>query len=132
MTIEASAPAAVVSRALGVHFSSVESEGKQFVAADSAPVVPASVADVMLGINGLQPYLHAVKLSRIKSYDATKPPYYPQAFVTGYSASGLGNAGQNTTTAIIIDVFPNQTDVVAYWTLTGISQSWDNITLIQT
>jgi kumamolisin len=132
MTIEASAPAAVVSRALGVHFSRVLSEGREYVAADTAPVVPASLAPVLLGVNGLQPYLHAVKLSRIGRYDETRPPYYSQAFVSGYGATGLGNAGQNTTTAIIIDVFPLQTDVTAYWTLTGVSQTWDNITLIQT
>jgi kumamolisin len=132
MTIDASAPAAVVARAFGVHFSTVQSEGKTYVAADSAPAVPASLAMDIDAINGLQPYLHAVKMSRIRKYDATNPPYYPQAFVTGYGATGLGAAGQNTTTAIIIDVFPNQTDVTAYWTLTGISQSWDNVTLIQT
>lgn len=132
MTIEASAPAAVVARALGVHFSTVMSEGRQYVAADSAPVVPASIAGAVDAINNLQPYLHAVKLTRFKTYDATTPPFYSQAFVTGYGATGLGNAGQNTATAIIIDVFPMQTDVTAYWTLTGVSQSWDNITLIQT
>jgi kumamolisin len=132
MVIQASAPAAVVSRALGVHFARIQSEGREYVAADSAPRLPAAIAEAVMSINGLQPQLHAVKMSRVKKYDETNPPFYPQAFVNGYGAAGLGNAGLNTITAIIIDVFPNRSDLTEYWTLTGVSQKQDNIKLIQT
>lgn len=137
MTIWASAPVAVLQRALDVHFSRVRSEGKDYVAADTAPSLPRAVAGPVLAIAGLQPYLHAYKHRSIEvplvhTDSATSPPYYPQAFVTGYDATGLGNGGVGATTAIIIDVFPLASDLKAYWSQVGSTQKIKNVTFIQT
>lgn len=131
LTIEASGNAADVSRALGVHFSKIMSEGENFTAADSAPVIPATLAGVVLSINGLQPHLHAHKMSVVHPFSNTAVPYYAGAFVKAYGATSLGNGGANTTTAIVIDTFPKTTDLTKYWTTAGIAQSLSNITLIQ-
>lgn len=135
LTIHVSGDAAVVSRVFGVHFSRVQAEGKEFVASDSAPSLPASIASVVHSVNGLQPYLHAYKLSQIApmahTASATTPPFYAQAFVTGYSASGLGDGGRGTTTAIVIDTFPLASDLKQYWSTTGTPQKIKNITFIQ-
>lgn len=135
MTVELSGAAAVVSRVLGVHLSNIRSEGKDYVAADSAPSLPASIAHSVNSINGLQPQLHAYKTNSIQApiiqpASATSPPFYATAFITGYGATGLGNGGKGATTAIVIDVFPLESDLKAYWKLIGSTQKIGNITMI--
>ncbi len=44
----------------------------------------------------------------------------------------LAENGKGTTTAILIDTFPNATDVSDFWALTGVPQSLSDITFIQT
>lgn len=132
MTVQASGTAEQVSRALGVHFSRIESEGRAYVSADSAPSVPAGLAHAVQGINGLQPQAHAIKYSHVRKADATTPAYWAQAFLTGYGATGLGDGGAGTTTAIVIDVFPLKRDLTRYWTVTGTAQTLDNISFIKT
>ncbi len=132
LTIGVSGSAGNVARAFGVHFSRIVSEGHNFTAADSAPAIPISLAGAVLSINGLQPHLHAHKMNVIHPFSNTAVPYYAGAFVKAYGATGIGNGGANTTTAIIIDTFPKTTDLTKYWATAGIAQSLSNITLIQT
>lgn len=135
MSVQVSGNVALVSRAIGAHFSRVRSEGKDYVAADSAPSLPASIASSVHTIRGLQPYLHAYKMSQMAPMahtdSATSPPFWAQAFITGYSASGLGQAGRGTTTAIVIDTFPSASDLKKYWQTTGSTQKIKNFTFIQ-
>lgn len=131
MSVDVSGPAPVVARALGVHMSRIESEGKQFVAADSAPVVPAAIAATIESFGGLQPHLHMVHMHHINKLSATAPAYWSQAFLTAYNAVGVGNGGKNTTTAIVIDSFPLKSDLVKSWEVTGTPQKIGRISLIK-
>jgi kumamolisin len=135
MTVELSGNVAVVSRVLGVQFSRIRSEGKDYVASDSAPSLPASLARVVNSVNGLQPHQHAFKTSAtpaplIHTNSATSPPFYATAFISGYGATGLGAGGKGTTTAIIIDVFPLAEDLKAYWSRIGSTQKIKNVSFI--
>jgi kumamolisin len=140
LTIETSGPVATVSRAFGVHVSRITSEGATYNSADSAPHVPAALAETVLSVNGLQPQLHAMKLHAIKSGGMAGPqaqgspgstPYIPSDLLNAYGASGVGSTGAGATTAIVIDTFPNQSDLTSFWSQAGISQSLSNIDFIQ-
>jgi kumamolisin len=139
LTIRASSTAATVARALGVQFVTVTVEGHSFVSADREPAIPAALAPYVVGVNGLEPQLHAqTELQRERALGAAPltatggvPPYYPIDLLTAYHALGSGD-GKNTTTAIVIDTFPYLSDVQAFWSTVGVTQSLSNITLIQT
>ena len=136
MSVVVSGPVAVVSRAFNVHFARIRSEGREFVSADTAPSLPPAVASKVLSIVGLQPHLHAYKqsielpTSGIHIDSVTAPPFYGQAFTSGYGATGLGNEGLGATTAIAIDVFPLVSDLQKYFTTTGSTQTTSNYTMI--
>ena len=145
VTVEVAGSVGAVRAALHVRFRRVRVEGKEYIATDAAPVVPAAIAAVIEGINGLQPYRHLNKLIR---FGVTPPApaaraitpetvisgnYFPAGILEVYQALPyLKQNGQGTTTAILIDTFPNTSDVTAFWKLTGIPQSLNNITFIQT
>ena len=61
MSIDAQGTVAQARTALNVQFERVEVGGDQFIAAASVPSLPASVGRAVLGINGLQPFLHLNK-----------------------------------------------------------------------
>jgi kumamolisin len=89
-----------------------------------------------VGINGLQPYLHPNKhfIARPNSLSGTNPPYLPGQIAQAYDATGLYNFninGTGQTIAIVIDTFPNSSDLVSYWSTCNINQSINNIDFIQ-
>jgi kumamolisin len=131
LSIDVSGAAPEVSRALGVHFSRIAAEGKQFVAADTAPAIPADVAAKIEAFGGLQPHLHFVHQHQVNTQSATAAPYYAQAFLSAYNAEGVGNGGEGTTTAIVIDTFPLIKDLKQYWSITGTQQKANRISLIK-
>lgn len=131
MSVDVSGPAPVVSRALGTHFSRIESEGKQFVAADTAPRLPADLAAKIEAFGGLQPHLHFVHQHHMNTQSATAPAYWSQAFISAYNAEGVGNGGKGTTTAIVIDSFPLIKDLKQSWEITGTPQKVGRISLIK-
>jgi kumamolisin len=136
MTVWASGPVATVQRSLGVHFSRIRSEGRDYISADSAPSLPRAVAAPVLGVFGLQPqiraYSQAVQGPAMHTDSATAAPFFPQAFLSAYNAVRLGNGGLGTTTAIVIDSFPLTTDLRKYWKDTGTRQRIANVTFINT
>ena len=104
--VAAGGTVASVSRALGVSFTHIISEGQEYVSANSAPKAPAALAGIVASVNGLQPHLHMNKLS-ILNPQATSG-YSPTQIREAYAAAGLSETGANTTTAIIIDTFPKR------------------------
>jgi kumamolisin len=130
MTISASGRADLVARALGVHFAHIVSEGQDYVAADSAPAIPAALAGIVLAINGLQPQLHAHTLHVLTTPKAGTTPYLPSDLLNAYTATAAGT-GAGTTTAIVIDTLPKTKDLTSFWSIAGVPQSLSNITLIQ-
>ena len=87
----------------------------------------------MLGINGLQPYLHAhkhhIELKDVKSTARIRnqPPYYVKEIAHAYDADNTGYTGANTKTAILIDTFPLDSDLTAFWQANSIPQTLANI-----
>jgi kumamolisin len=143
VTVEAAGPVGALRRALHISFKRVTSEGAAFIASDEAPVVPAAIAAMIEGINGLQPYRHFDKQIRFAPPTAgSKAPgpnelitdnYFPLGILRVYQALPyLSESGKGTTTAILIDIFPHASDVEAFWKLTGAPQSLSNLTFIQT
>ncbi|HEY1708602.1 MAG TPA: S53 family peptidase [Rhizomicrobium sp.] len=138
LAVQVSGHVAEVTRALKVHFSHIQAEGVDMVSADTAPAIPAKLANIVLSINGLQPQqkahtMHVIKpLLAKEPLSSNAPPYFPKAFLTGYAAAGEGKAGVTSTTAIVIDTFPNPLDVNQFWIATGTPQSIGNISLILT
>ena len=59
--IEASGTAGQAGKALAVRFGRTEVGGRSFVAAVSAPSLPAALSGAVTGINGLQPFLRMNK-----------------------------------------------------------------------
>ena len=80
-------------------------------------------------MNGLQPHLHMNKLS-IMSPLATSG-YSPAQIRDAYAATGLSETGANTTTAIIIDTFPNRSDLTKFWNEGHVPQLQSNIAFIR-
>ena len=56
--------------------------------------------------------------------------FSPAGIRDAYAASGLPETGANTTTAIIIDTFPNKSDLTTFWKDAGVPQSLSNIKFI--
>src|SRR5271166_1590964 len=129
MTVAAGGAVASVSRALGISFMHIISEGQEYVSANSAPKAPAALSGIVASVNGLQPQLHMNKLS-ILSPQAT-PGFSPAGIRDAYAATGLSETGANTTTAIIIDTFPNRSDLTTFWNEGLVPQLQSNITFIQ-
>ncbi len=124
---------AQVQAALRTSFARVSFEGAEYTAAQSAPSLPASVAAPVLGINGLQPYLHAHRHhTAVKDLHPTpqiqnQPPYFVKEILHAYDADKTGYTGANTKTAILIDTFPLDTDLTAFWQANSIPQTLANI-----
>ena len=124
-----------------VKMQGVTVDGAAYVAATTAPSLPASIAGGVLGINDLQPYLQPRRHLRLPAARAADDPT-PQATTsspftvpqvlkaydaTNLSVSGTTVTGANQKIAIIIDAFPATTDLTAFWNANGISQSLSNI-----
>lgn len=130
LMVEVSGTAAVISQALDVDLEHVRAGGADYVTAVSAPAIPAALAPILLGVNGLQPHLHYHTNLMRAIHSNANSGFTPAGIKLAYSANKLTETGSGTTTAIIIDTFPNTSDLTAYWNLTGTNQSLSNITFI--
>jgi kumamolisin len=132
-----------VSQALQVEFGKVSSENRTFVSATTAPSLPASLAPMVLGVDGLQPHIHPRKHShRIETRSprfnseptpqiANQAPYLVNEIRKAYDADALQETGAGEKIAIVIDTFPKTTDLTTFWSLNAINQSLNNIEFIQ-
>ena len=128
ITVAAGGTVASVSRALGASFTHIISEGQEYVSASSAPKVPTALSGIVASVNGLQPQLHMNKLSILNPLATSG--YSPAQIREAYQAAGLSETGANTTTAIIIDTFPNKSDLTTFWSDAHVPQSLSKITFI--
>jgi kumamolisin len=127
-----------VAGALNVRFARVSFRGSEYTSAVSAPSVPAALAPVLLGINGLQPHIqmqkHIVKKQAVANGVNGSAPYFPGQLATAYNAAGLyasNVTGSGQAIAIVIDTWPSTSDLQAFWQNTNVNQSLDNIVLKQ-
>jgi len=124
-----------VAQAMQVNFARVTKEGKEYTSAVTAPSVPASIAPLLMGINGLQPHIRAHKHIIIPNAANGAAPYTPSQIAQAYQASGLYTSnitGAGQSIAIVIDTFPSTADLISFWKTYGVNQSINNIQFIQT
>jgi kumamolisin len=122
-----------IAKAFQVNFGKVTASGVEYTSAITAPSVPATVASVLVGINGLQPHLrknHHLVPFQPSSTTGNNPPFLPGQIAKAYSANGLNETGAGQTIAIVIDSVPATSDLTKFWTTCGIGQSLSNIQFI--
>ncbi len=140
-SIYATAPVGQIEDSLQVQMVRVSRDGFTYTAARNAPSLPVSVGAAVQGIGGLQPFRQAHKHSRRRLPSnsnrsalgtagpgapepspsiANSPPYLPGEILTAYNAAGLDLDGNGQTIAILIDTFPADTDMQAFWQQAGL------------
>lgn len=135
--IYARAKASQIAKSLEVNMVPVTKNGVTYTSAQNAPSLPADVANAVRSINGLQPYRQANKhLLKFLPADgnrtstaaaggaapniANAPPYLVSEILHAYNANGLGVSGKGQTIAILIDTFPEDADLTAFWAKNGV------------
>jgi kumamolisin len=134
--VYARAKASQIAKSLEVNMVPVTKNGVTYTSAQNAPSLPVEVAYAVRSINGLQPYRQANKhLLKVLLEDgnraspgaagvvpniANAPPYFVSEILHAYNANGLGVSGKGQTIAILIDTFPADTDLTAFWKKNGV------------
>jgi kumamolisin len=140
-TIYARAPVSQVEASLGVHMVRVTQDGHTYTSACDVPSLPDPVAGAVVHIGGLQPHRQAQKnfrRTRIAPADravvspaiANAPPYLVSEILKAYDGAGLGLTGAGQEVAILIDTFPLDSDLTAFWTANSVAGSLSRITKI--
>lgn len=128
-----------IEKSLAVSMVNVTKNGITYIAAQNVPSLPTDVGAPVHAIIGLQPFRHAQKhRARIlKSNNratldrnggpvpnvANSAPYLVSEILKAYNADGIGRTGKGQTIAILIDTFPNDDDLLAFWAANGITPS---------
>jgi kumamolisin len=136
LSIFASGTVAQMERVFATKFGRVNFQGVEYTSALAAPSLPAEVAAPVLGINGLQPYLHprshANKVpGRPQKLIGNAPPYTVSEIAKAYGANSTSTDGSGQKIGIVIDTFPNDSDLTAFWQFNGVPQSLNNIEKVQ-
>jgi kumamolisin len=119
---------------LSMNFARVTQDRTEYTSAISAPVVPASIGNLLVGINGLQPHLQMHPHIILNSTSGAGAPFEPSQLAQAYDASTLYNdniTGSGQTIAIVIDTFPLMSDLTAFWTDFGVNRGSSTVTFIQ-
>ena len=135
-SVYAQASVSQIEKSLAVKTVRVTKEGIAYTAAQNAPSLPADVGMNVRAIIGLQPFLMLNKHFRITRPKgdnreafvaetaaalapspniANHPPYLVSEILGAYNANGVGVTGQGQTIAILIDTFPKDSDLTAFW-----------------
>ena len=132
MAIFASGPVSQLTGKFSMKFARVMQDGTEYTSAITAPVVPADIRPLLIGINGLQPHLHPHR-HLINSTSGAGAPFEPSQLAQAYDATPLYNyniTGQGQTIAIVIDTFPNTSDLTAFWTDFGVNRGSATVSFI--
>jgi hypothetical protein len=130
---------AAVARAFQVNFARVAVGGMgEFTSAVTAPSVPSALSDAVLGIHGLQPHIrrHPVSLRQAagKGRPAASPNngngYSTSQIQFYYNASVPGANGAGQTIAIYAFGYPEKSDLTAFWSQEGVSDSLSQVTYV--
>ncbi len=145
--VYAKATVGTIEQSLGVKMISVTKKGVTYTAAKNAPSLPTAVGAAVHAIIGLQPFRHAHKHMAQKliqhnraSLDAhglpapniaNTPPYLVSEILHAFNADGLGVTGAGQTIAILIDTFPHDSDIVAFWKANGMDVDLSRIVKVK-
>jgi kumamolisin len=130
--VYARASAGQIERSLAVNMVRVTRDALTYTAAQNAPSLPAEVGKSVQAIIGLQPFRQAHKHFRkgvprsgnraslgrgqaLSPNIANSPPYIVQEILKAYNSNGLSVTGKGQTIAILIDTFPADADLEAFW-----------------
>ena len=136
LAVFASGSVSQIHRSLQADFAEVASDGQTYVSAITAPSVPVTLTQSVIGINGLQPHIRRHKHSRQLSVTASaqalgQPPFFPSDILKAYSGTGLNVDGTGQKIGIVIDTFPNNSDLTSFWSQTGVGQSLTKMEFVQ-
>lgn len=136
-SVYANATVGEIERSLEVKMVQVTKDGITSTAAQNAPSLPADIGAPVHAIIGLQPFRHAYKHrartltthnrakldpnGRPSPNVANAPPYLVSEILEAYNANGLGVTGKGQTIAILIDTFPADADLAAFWKANGVN-----------
>ncbi|HKM56734.1 MAG TPA: S53 family peptidase, partial [Isosphaeraceae bacterium] len=140
-SVYARASVSQIEKSLAIKTVRVTKEGVTYTAAQNAPSLPVDVGQAVHAIIGLQPYRKARKHFRMMSPReenrislgassgpavspspnvANRPPYLVSEILGAYNANHLDVTGRGQTIAILIDTFPTDTDLTAFWKANGV------------
>jgi len=150
-SVYASAPASQIEKSLQVNMVLVNRNGFTYTAARNAPSLPDDVGGPVQAIGGLQPFSQAHKhgkrrrpprgnrlgLGAANPASATPspnvanaPPYLASEILKAYHADKIPVNGHGQTIAILIDTFPNDGDLEAFWQHNNVPVTLSQITKI--
>ncbi|HEY3789252.1 MAG TPA: protease pro-enzyme activation domain-containing protein, partial [Urbifossiella sp.] len=106
--------------------------GVDYNTAQANPTLPAAIAAPVLGVNGLQPYLHPHNHIVKRPFGASpalgnRPPFLVSEILGAYDGKNLGVNGTGETIAILIDSVPLNGDLLSFWSANSIPQTLGNI-----
>ncbi len=146
--IWAQAPASVVESVLQVKMVPVTRDGITYLSAANPPSLPSDIGAPVHAILGLQPFRRAQKHFRARFSRsaanrlalsasgkpspnvANAPPYLVSEILKAYGGDGLGLSGKGQSIAILIDTFPADADLAAFWKANGLSIKPSQVTKI--
>jgi kumamolisin len=136
LSVFASGSVAQIEQAFETRFGRVRFAGVEYSSALLAPSLFAEIAGPVLAINGLQPHLYPKPHLKILPGQAQKlinnqPPYTIGEIAKAYNADALDANGSSQKIGIVIDTFPDASDLTAFWQGNGIAQSLSNIEEVQ-
>ena len=115
---------AQIQRSFQLEMVEVTVKGRDYHAARTDPTLPQEIASTVLGVNGLQPYLQAVKhLPILASLSNHSPPYMVSEILNAYNATNLGVSGSGQTIAILIDKIANTSDLTTFWANNSVTRT---------
>ncbi|MEI6233958.1 MAG: PKD domain-containing protein [Planctomycetota bacterium] len=137
ISIFAKGTANQIQKAMQVSFTKAADAKKTYMSVTSDPSLPATIAGLVLGVNGLQPHNHMkvgpgiANAKNKKPMTANAAPFFPSEILKAYGYTGLTLTGAGQTIGIVIDAAPNTADLVLFWTQAGVPQNLNNISFIK-
>lgn len=158
-SVYARASLETIEKSLSVKMAKVTYKGKRDLAAITAPSLPREIGGHVLAIDGLQPFVRAVKhfvprerylrtakkkaaFNTSKSSSGKNTIVASKAAATNsstlrvadilnaYGATGLHATGKGEVIAILIDTFPDTSDLASFWSQNGIAPA-PSVTMIK-
>jgi kumamolisin len=136
-----------IEQSLAVNMVRVTKDGITYTAARDAPSLPSDIGAPVHAIIGLQPFRHAVKhRARILAVHnrstldrngqpipnvVNEPPYLVGEILKAYDADGVAVTGKGQTIAILIDTFPNDGDLTAFWKANDVNEDLTRVKKIK-
>jgi kumamolisin len=143
-SVYAKASVSQIEKSLGSKMVNVTYKGITTPAAATPPKMPLEAGQNVIAIDGLQPFVRAVKHtvtreSYLKKRNSSKvvpsknasarPTYKVDDILNAYNAKSLSANGEGQMIAILIDTFPDINDLKLFWKKNGINDLTKQIVL---